>query len=880
MTRVGLVLLLALAAAAAPARAEQRIANVSQGTNMALALSPDGESLIVDLLGRLWRLPSSGGGATQLTPDGEGARLPRIGPLGRRVVYQRAIDGQWDLWLLDLETGERRALTHTPHDEREPDFMPDGRSVVFAANPDGRFCLWRIDIETGVLTQLTAEPGDASFPTVSEHGEIAYVREWAGTWSLRALLPSGAGIELFASDHRLTAPSWRPGGGVLLFNTQRRATADAPAASALEMLLLSPEPVLKTLTRTEDVFESRAAWSGPGEYLYTADGRIWRRRIAHVTRRPVPLFAAVGLEPASPPPFGTALDAAGPHRVLGVTGVDRSSDGRVAVFTALGDLWLVGRRSDLRRLTDDPFVEFDADVSPDGTFAVFASDRAGFVDLWRVTLPGGVLTQLTRRPEKAYRPAISPDGRRVAYLETTGFETLGEAALRVLDLDGGAVRTLAEGLIGPARPYWENEERLAVAVHSSPAAPRRDAILRVDVATGTVRTAPASEAPAERAAPASEAPAEGAAAADVDALPPLEWEPPAPSEPYVVRAGRLFDGIRSDYRRDVDIHIEGQRITAIVDHGALPLPARVVDARDAAIIPGLIDVHAHHAAVGGERLGRLWLAHGVTTVRELTDDVASAFERAESWASGRRLGPRLVVSPVGGLAPPVGAADSPIPVRPASRIEIAASLFSPSRAVAPFLAAEHASAAAPSLARTSPLGLYYDDVFSTLVASGTVVTTALGAAGGASAVPALVDDGDILRRLYSAEERATWRDRSGFDGRLDTLEETLARLVRSGGQVAAGTEAPVVPYGLGVHVELALLVEAGLPPDQALRIATASNALALGLGAQLGTLEAGKLADFVVVDGDPLADIGDALNVTAVVKGGAWLDRARLSGGE
>src|SRR5690606_33140793 len=120
---------LVLCAAAAPAFAQQRIANISQGTGMAAAMTPDGESLVVDLLGRLWLLPSSGGAAQQLTPDDEAARHPRVSPDGRRVVYQRRVNGQWDLWLLDLESAERRPLTDSPYDERHPDFSPDGASV-------------------------------------------------------------------------------------------------------------------------------------------------------------------------------------------------------------------------------------------------------------------------------------------------------------------------------------------------------------------------------------------------------------------------------------------------------------------------------------------------------------------------------------------------------------------------------------------------------------------------------------------------------------------------------------------------------------------------------------------------------------------------------
>jgi imidazolonepropionase-like amidohydrolase len=108
------------------------------------------------------------------------------------------------------------------------------------------------------------------------------------------------------------------------------------------------------------------------------------------------------------------------------------------------------------------------------------------------------------------------------------------------------------------------------------------------------------------------------------------------------------------------------------------------------------------------------------------------------------------------------------------------------------------------------------------------------------------------------------------------LQRTVARLARAGGRIGVGSDAPAVPYGLGLHLELALLVEAGIANDQVLRMATAGGALALGLERELGTIEEGKLADFVVIDGDPLADIADTLRIIAIAKGGAWQERSAL----
>jgi imidazolonepropionase-like amidohydrolase len=73
-----------------------------------------------------------------------------------------------------------------------------------------------------------------------------------------------------------------------------------------------------------------------------------------------------------------------------------------------------------------------------------------------------------------------------------------------------------------------------------------------------------------------------------------------------------------------------------------------------------------------------------------------------------------------------------------------------------------------------------------------------------------------------------------------------------------------------------LLARAGIANDQILRMATAEGALALGLEQQIGTLEAGKLADFIIIDGDPLVRIADTLRIVAVAKGGLLHERQTL----
>lgn len=113
---------------------------------------------------------------------------------------------------------------------------------------------------------------------------------------------------------------------------------------------------------------------------------------------------------------------------------------------------------------------------------------------------------------------------------------------------------------------------------------------------------------------------------------------------------------------------------------------------------------------------------------------------------------------------------------------------------------------------------------------------------------------------------------------LNVLTDILRQLHRAGVPLLAGTDAPI-PYvipGFSLHEELAAMVGAGLTPLEALRTATLNPAKFLNATDSLGTVAPGKLADLVLLDGDPLRDIRNTARIAAVVTNGRYLDRASL----
>lgn len=404
----------------------------------------------------------------------------------------------------------------------------------------------------------------------------------------------------------------------------------------------------------------------------------------------------------------------------------------------------------------------------------------------------------------------------------------------------------------------------------------------------------------------------------------------------VIRGVVVFDPRAGAARPDQDVVIDGERIVAVGPNaGARVAADRTLDGSGATLLPGLIDCHVHitasaapdyplralkelvpFQALRGAANAAQLLRMGFTTVRDLGATGYSAIALRQAIQQGLLPGPRLLAA---GHSLTVTGGHGDSYFRPEVHVERPGIINGPAEAARAVRQEIKLGADAIKLLVTggvmtdgSDVGALQWSEEELAAAIGTahrlgrrVAGHCHGAAGAKAAVRLGLDTlehGTLLdeEALELMAERGTFYVPTLVAGRQIAERGTEAgipeyavrkarqvvdahrrsvRLARElGVRIAFGTDSgtPFNPAGANA-VELVYLVEAGLTPAEALRAITLGAAEALGLADELGTVEPGKLADLVLVDGDPLADVGllrDPGRIRAVLQGGRLVPRA------
>jgi hypothetical protein len=544
--------------------------------------------------------------------------------------------------------------------------------------------------------------------------------------------------------------------------------------------------------------------------------------------------------------------------------------------------------SDVQALGDGRFSDQQADWHPDGDRIVFASQRHDSgLDLWEQDLLTGLAWRISNLPGDESEPVWSADGRDLAYIS----EQEGRWAL-MLRRHGKPDRSLITSDQRLSAPAWRPDGSLisftrhaddglsiSMLILSDPLLERtliadQDLFLApvawLDrqqmfyAANGVIRNRqfnswisktvpfratigrPDSQTARNR-------PPRDLTIAD------------EPSGQLVLRAARFFDGIGGGYREAQDIVIEGGRIRAIDAQKDRP-GAILVDMGNLTILPGFIDGYAGLPQDMDESLGPLLLSFGVTT---MVAQHEQADELNTRWAGKEMPGPRLL-----GASTLADAADTtPWLITVAGDMNAGLQQRE--------MVDGWQQLGVPVLAETWQVGLGSG---AALLLGGTTLPASpeghryqdMELATGQGPVT-------IISGLADAQT-------PGLDSLLTSRQATLLgtpsspvrrftaspRLAAGSASVVIGSKPNGMAPGIGLHAELRALAAAGLTPEQTLRAAGVNAAAVLGLGLQVGRIATGSVADLVIVDGDPLGDIDDALQVVGIVRNGRFFSTIGL----
>ena len=412
--------------------------DLTEGSWLALDVSPDGKTIVFDFLGDLYTMPINGGDASALTVGMQFDSQPRFSPDGKKVIFISDESGGENVWTIEVESKEKKQITKgNSNAYQSPEFAPDGKYMI-ASKKSGRNLhkIWLYHKDGGSGTALVKEPNslrmiEGAFGDSDQH--IWYTFRTDGReWVYNAPMPqyrigrydrvTGEQITMASRYGSAFRPTPSSDGKWLVYATRH----DAETGLILRDLETGNESWLAYPIQHDDQ-ESRASrdvlpgfsWTPDNQHIVIAyGGKIWKINVLNKNTQEIPFRVNNSIELGPELDFDYPISDEKEFTVTQIRDLAPSPDGKQLAFTALNVVYIMDLPDgEPKKLIDLNETQAEPAWSPDGEWIAFVTWTPESGKLYKVKPNGRNLTQLNQEEGVFQNPVWSNDGTKIVAIK-------------------------------------------------------------------------------------------------------------------------------------------------------------------------------------------------------------------------------------------------------------------------------------------------------------------------------------------------------------------------------------------------------------------------------------------------------------------------------
>lgn len=410
--------------------------DLTEGSWIALDVSPDNKTIVFDFLGDIYTLPINGGDAVQVTSGFPFDSQPRFSPDGKQIVYISDESGGDNVWVYNFETKEKKQITKgNDNAYQSPEWSPDSDYLIASKLSGGNLHkLWLYHIEGGSGTALIKEPRNMRTIEGAFGQDERYI--WfsrrTGQWNYNAALPQ---YQLATYDRKTGdiitqgsryGSSFRPtlssDGKWLVYATRH----DDQTGLVLRDLKSGDESWLAYPIQHDDQ-ESRASRDVLPGFSFTPDnkaiiisygGKIWKIAIDTKAATEIPFRVKAKLDMGPELDFDYPIEDTEEFVITQIRDIAPSPDGKQLAFTALNEVYVMDLpNGQPKKVTKMAATQAQPVWSPDGQWLAFVTWEAEGGKVYKIRPNGRNLTQLNRDNAVYQSPVWSNDGTKIVLIK-------------------------------------------------------------------------------------------------------------------------------------------------------------------------------------------------------------------------------------------------------------------------------------------------------------------------------------------------------------------------------------------------------------------------------------------------------------------------------